>query len=97
MEYARQRQAASTEPVWDEARRHLDEALASLSVGRREAVVRFFLEGRPHAEVAAELGCSEDAAKTRVHEGMERLRVFFARRGVVLGAVPFSPRDVKLT
>lgn len=73
------------EATWDETRTHLDAALASLSPGRREAVVRFFLQGKPQAQVADELGCSEDAVKTRVHEGVERLRAFFSRRGVPLG------------
>lgn len=86
VEFERQQSAAAPEPLWADARQHLDEALASLSAGRREAVLRFHLQGKSQAEVAAELGCSTDAVKTRVHEGLERLRSFFARRGVALGA-----------
>lgn len=70
---------------WDEARDLLDEALGRLSPGRREAVIRFYLQGQPQAEVAAELGCSVDAVKTRIHEGLTALRAFFARRGLSLG------------
>ena len=87
VEQARQRVADGADPVWEEARQHLDAALASLSAGRREAILRFYLAGRPQAEVAAELGCSVDAVKTRVHEGIEGLRRFFARKGIALGAV----------
>jgi serpin B len=86
VELSRQREAAATEPQWAEAQPHLDAALASLSAGRREAVLRFYLEGKSQAMVAAELGCSVDAVKTRVHEGLAGLRAFFARRGVALGA-----------
>ncbi len=86
VEFDRQQSVAGPEPLWSEARQHLDEALASLSAGRREALLRFYLQGKPQAEVASELGCSVDAVKTRVHEGLERLRIFFARRGVALGA-----------
>lgn len=86
VEFDRQQSVAAPEPLWADARQHLDEALASLSAGRREAVLRFHLQGKTQAEVAAELGCSADAVKTRVHEGLERLRSFFARRGVALGA-----------
>jgi RNA polymerase sigma factor (sigma-70 family) len=85
-----QRAAAGAGPSWDEARQHLDAALASLSAGRREAILRFYLEGRPQAEVAAELGCSVAAVKTRVHEGLEGLRVFFARKGIALGGVALA-------
>ena len=85
-----QRAAAGADPAWDEARQHLDAALASLSAGRREAILRFYLEGRPQVEVAAELGCSVDAVKTRVKEGLEGLRVFFARKGIALGGVALA-------
>ena len=73
--------------TWAEARQYLDEALASLSEGRREAILRFYLAGRPQAEVAAELGCSVAAIKMRVHEGLERMRTFYARKGIALSAV----------
>jgi RNA polymerase sigma factor (sigma-70 family) len=89
MEQDRQR-AAAADPLWAEALPHLDAALDSLSTGRREAVMRFYLQGKPQAEVAAELGCSVDAVKTRVHEGLAALRAFFARRGVVLGAAALA-------
>lgn len=88
MEHARHDAAAG--PDWAEARPLLDAALASLSPGRREAIVRFYLQGRPQSEVAAELGCSVDAVKTRVHEGLGRLRAFFARRGVAIGAAALA-------
>lgn len=70
--------------VWEDARELLDEALSRLSPGRREALVRFYLQGQPQSEVAADLGCSVDAVKTRVHEGLVALRAFFSRRGVGL-------------
>ena len=90
MAQARQRAADGADHTWEEARQHLDAALASLSAGRREAILRFYLEGRPQAEVAAELGCSVDAVKTRVKEGLEVLRVFFARKGIALGGVALA-------
>jgi RNA polymerase sigma factor (sigma-70 family) len=86
VDQAHQHASVVTEPSWDEARQHLDAALASLSPARREAVLRFYLEGKPQAQVAAELGCSVDAVKTRIHESLERLRDFFTRRGVAVGA-----------
>ena len=87
MVISRQQAAEDSHTTWAEARQHLDEALASLSSGRREAILRFYLAGRPQAEVAAELGCSVAAIKMRVHEGLERMRVFYARKGIALGVV----------
>ena len=71
-------------PDWSEARLVLDEALSRLSPARREAVARFYLQQKPLAVVAAELGCSVDAVKNRIHVGLEQLRSAFAKRGVAL-------------
>ncbi len=73
-------------PEVDALRPLLDEGLSRLSPARREALVRYHLAGRTQAEVAAELGCSVDAVKTRIHEGLQQLRTFFARRGHPVGA-----------
>lgn len=89
-ELARQRSDEADESPWSEARIHLDDALASLSAGRREAILRFYFEGKPHAEVARELGCSVDAVKTRVYEGMQNLRAFLRRRGVVMSLLALA-------
>jgi len=88
VELARQRAepVEPADPDWQEAAPLLDAALASLSAARREAILRFYLEGKPQATVAAELGCSVDAVKMRVHEGVAGLRRYFSRRGVALGS-----------
>src|SRR5207247_201671 len=44
-------------------------------------VLRFY-EGRNLREVGAALGASEDAAEKRVNRAVEKLRTFFAKRGV---------------
>lgn len=85
MENARDQGHEGPEFTWENARPYLEQALASLSPGRREAVLRYYLEGKSQADAAAELGCSVDAVKTRVHEGLERMRAFFLRRGLTLG------------
>lgn len=40
--------------------------------------------------MAAQLGCTVDAVKTRVHEGLACLRSFFARKGIAVGVVALS-------
>lgn len=65
----------------------LDQALAALSAGRREAVVRYYLQGQAPSHIARELGCSVGAVRVRIHEGLEKLRATLTRQGApVAGA-----------
>lgn len=49
-------------------------AVAGLPPKQRVAVVQRHVLDRPYAEIAAALGCSEEAARASVHEGLKRLR-----------------------
>jgi hypothetical protein len=60
----------------------LDSAIAGLGAQDREAIVLRFLDGKSMKEVGAALDASEGAAKKRVNRALEKLRVFFARRGI---------------
>lgn len=65
----------------------LDEALAKLGTGGREAVVLRFFQDKSFKEVGEQLGISEEAARQRVFRSLERLREILARRaGVQLAA-----------
>lgn len=48
-------------------------ALSRLSVEQREALTLRVVDGRPYAEVARMLGCSEPAERARVSRGLHRL------------------------
>ena len=50
------------------------------------AIVLRFFDGKDLKQVAAALGVSENAAKTRVSRAVEKLRQFFVKRGVILSA-----------
>jgi RNA polymerase sigma factor (sigma-70 family) len=64
-------------------------ALAELPDGQRRAVELRVLGDRGYAETAAELGCSEGAARVRVHRGLDALRRLLARAsGQPPGLVP---------
>lgn len=43
-------------------------AIADLAPGQREAILLFYLQGLSHREVAAELGISPGAVKSRLHQ-----------------------------
>jgi RNA polymerase sigma factor (sigma-70 family) len=62
----------------------LDEALERLGQTDRSAVAMRYLQGMSIREVGAALGVSEEAAQKRVNRAVEKLRQFFARRGVTI-------------
>lgn len=49
-------------------------SVQALPPKQRSAVVQRYLLDRPYAEVAAVIGCSEDAARQNVRAGLRRLR-----------------------
>jgi RNA polymerase sigma factor (sigma-70 family) len=72
------------ETAWPQIAPLLDEALAHLSEADRRAVLLRYFDGRSLAEVGAALALSEDTARKRVTRGLEKLRKYFAKRGVTL-------------
>ena len=64
--------AAGPDPaLWTEVRK--------LPGKQRAAVVLRFASDLPHDEIGAVLGCSEDAARRNVFEGLEKLRLTWDR------------------
>jgi FtsZ-binding cell division protein ZapB len=64
----------------------LDEALDSLGDEDREAVLLRYFKNRDFRTVGLALGISDDTAQKRVSRAMERLRDFFSKRNVTIGA-----------
>ena len=75
-----------SEPAWEKLAPVLDEAMSRLGEKERNAVVLKFFEGRTIPEVAAALAVNESAAKKRVSRALDKMRKFFARRGLVVSA-----------
>src|SRR5882724_520856 len=73
---------ASSLSIWDELSPLLDEALATLGETDRQAVLLRFFENKSLAEVGNYLGAGKDTARKRVTRAVEKLRKFFAKRGV---------------
>jgi RNA polymerase sigma factor (sigma-70 family) len=63
--------AAEPPPAPDE---HLWAAVGALPPKQRAAVALRYGSDLPHSEIAAALGCSPEAARRSLHEGLKRLR-----------------------
>ena len=57
-----------------EAQPELWEAVRRLPTKQRAAVTHRFVNDLAYAEIARIIGCSEDAARRNVHEGLKNLR-----------------------
>jgi RNA polymerase sigma factor (sigma-70 family) len=71
---------------WTHIEPLLDEAMDALDDTDRAAALLRYFENKSLREVGATLGTSDDAAQKRVSRAVERLREFFAKRGVTVGA-----------
>ena len=76
----------ATTHEWTRIEPLLDEAMSALDETDRAAVLLRYFENKSLREVGATLGTSDDAAQKRVSRAVERLREFFAKRGVTVGA-----------
>ena len=72
--------------VWQRIAPLLDSAVAALSERDRRAIVLRFYEGRNLRDVGVGLDASEDAAEKRVGRALQKLRLFFVKRGVSVSA-----------
>jgi len=75
-----------TAPDWEQLRPVLDDAMSELDDTDRDAVLLRYFKNHDLRTVGATLGISDDAAQKRVSRAVERLREFFAKRGVTVGA-----------
>jgi RNA polymerase sigma factor (sigma-70 family) len=76
--------------AWTQLAPHLDEALSCLGHKEHDAVVLRFFDGKGLKQVGAAMGTGEDAARMRVSRGVEKLRKFFAKRGITLSAATLA-------
>lgn len=85
---------AHTEPEpserWSDVAPLLDEAMQSLGRTDRAALLLRYFQGRSVQDVGVALGLSENAATKRIGRAIEKLRRYFARRGVEVGAVALA-------
>ncbi len=77
---------SGTAADWEQIRPALDEALDNLADDDREILLLRFFQKKDFRAVGYALGVSDDTAQKRVSRAVERLREFFAKRGVSVGA-----------
>jgi len=77
---------SETAPGWDRIRPVLDEAMDNLSDEDRDALLLRYFKNHAFRDVGLALGLSDDAAQKRVSRAVERLREFFNKRGITVGA-----------
>jgi RNA polymerase sigma factor (sigma-70 family) len=75
---------------WEQIAPLLEPAMDALSAKNRQAVLLRYFQNKSLADVGVELGTSEEAAKKRVARALEKLRAFFARRGVAFSSVAIA-------
>lgn len=78
-------QASSIES-WASLAPVLEEAMARLGETDRDAILLRFFENKSMQEVAAALNSNEQAVKKRVGRAVEKLRLYFVKRGVTVSA-----------
>ena len=76
----------SAAEAWMQIAPLLETAMAQLGEQEHNAIVLRFYEGKALKQVGAALGTGEDAARMRINRALEKLRKFFAGRGLTLSA-----------
>jgi RNA polymerase sigma factor (sigma-70 family) len=75
----------ATAEDWTHIEPLLDDAMDALEETDRLAVLLRYFQNKPLHEVGQAMGVTDDAAQKRVRRAVERLREFFAKRGVTVG------------
>jgi RNA polymerase sigma factor (sigma-70 family) len=84
-------QSALTETeTWTQIAPLLDDAISKLGERDRNAILLRYFENKSAREMAAALRVDERAAQKRVTRAVEKLRAFFAKRGVTLTAAAIA-------
>jgi len=85
-----QEASAETKTNWDQLGPVLDDAVARLGARDRDAVPLRFFERKDLRSVGEALGTSEEGARKRVTRALEKLRRYFARRGITLSSAALT-------
>jgi RNA polymerase sigma factor (sigma-70 family) len=76
--------------TWREIEPVLETAMGQLGEKDHNALVLRFFEDRSFKDISSALGTTEAGAKMRVNRALEKLRVFFTKRGLTLSATAIA-------
>jgi RNA polymerase sigma factor (sigma-70 family) len=76
----------ATANEWTQIEPMLDDAMAALEETDRSVILLRYFENKSLREVGDSLNISDDAAQKRASRALERLREFFTKRNVTIGA-----------
>jgi len=76
----------ATSADWTQIEPLLDDAMVALDETDRSAILLRYFENKSLREVGESLKISDDAAQKRVSRAVEKLREFFSKRNVTIGA-----------
>jgi RNA polymerase sigma factor (sigma-70 family) len=77
---------SNSESTWRELAPHLEDGMARLNEKDRVLILLRFFQNKSMAETASLLGVEESTARKRIQRAVDRLRLFFSRRGIVVPA-----------
>jgi RNA polymerase sigma factor (sigma-70 family) len=80
----------ASDPLWRQVEPFLEEGMARLREGDRALLALRFFENKTAAETASLLGLNEWTTHKRTTRALEKLRKFFARRGVASTATAIA-------
>jgi RNA polymerase sigma factor (sigma-70 family) len=83
-------QEPAPDALWTEMSPLLDEAMSHLGTRDRDALVLRYFQNKSLSEVGAAMGLEERTAQKRVARAIEKLRKFFAQRGVTLSGAAIA-------
>jgi RNA polymerase sigma factor (sigma-70 family) len=83
-------QESAPDALWSEMSPLLDEAMARLGARDRDVLVLRYFENKSLSEVGIAMGLEERTAQKRVTRAIEKLRKFFAQRGVTLSGAAIA-------
>jgi RNA polymerase sigma factor (sigma-70 family) len=76
--------------AWKEIEPLLETAMGQLGAKDHNALLLRFFEDRSFRDISSVLGTTEAGAKMRVNRALEKLRTFFAKRGLKLSAAAIA-------
>jgi len=81
----------NNEVAWDDIQAYIDDAIAALPDKLRGPIIYRFLEGQTQNAIARNLGISSSTVQYRLNRGIEEMRKFLEKRGIVASGAVLLP------